>query len=256
MNKNEEKKINFCLTAKNYKLFHKIVACVRDEIAINFGQRGILIDTPSLCNTQYLSIKMPKAAFESYRVDKNDKIGFDLMEIAQRGATAAKYNRSDISFDISTVRGDTNETKHSCVLHHHDMFNDHLMLPSVSSIYSGYKKPRPVEHECDFKITAGKLRKICKHCEHMVITYGDKTVVFGNYHEDTNEWTTDDIPAETAGKGSAIYSSENILPFVKELPAKLVLAIGFTDNYPMRIRAEFIEKCMAELLVAPRIESD
>lgn len=254
MNENEEKKIKFCLTVKKYKLLHKIIACVRDEIAINFGQRGILIATPSVCNTQYLSIKMPKAAFESYQVDKNDKIGFDLIEIAQRGVTT-KGSHGDVSFDIQNSRGDTNEMKHSCVLHHSGMFNDCMVLPSVSSIYSGYKKPRPVEPECVFQMTAGELQKICEHCEQMLVAYDGKAVVFGNYYEDVNEWTTDGIPADTKGKGSAIYSSENILPFVKELPAKLVLNIGFTDDYPMRIQAEFIEKCMAELLVAPRIES-
>ena len=255
MNKNEEKKINFCLTAKNYKLLHGIITSVLDEIAIKFGQHGIEINTPSMCNTQYLSVKMAKVAFESYQVDKNDKIGFNLIEIAQRGVTA-KGSRGDISFDIQNGRGNTKEVRHSCVLHHNDMFNDTMVLPSVQSIYSGYKKPQAVPPECVFQMTARELRKICEHCEQMLLTYDGKTVVFSNCHEDVNEWTTDDIHADTKGEGWALYSSENILPFVKELPAKLVLDISFTDDYPMRIRGEFIEKCMAELLVAPRIESD
>ena len=255
MSKNKDKRIKFCLTAKNYKQVHKIITSCRDEIAINFGQRGIAIDMPSLCNTHYLSVKMAKAAFESYQVDKNDKIGCNLIEIAQRGVTA-KGSRDDVSFDIQNGRGDTKEMTHSCMLHHNGMFNDCLVLPSVSSIYSGIRKPQPVEPECNFKIPAGELRKICEHCNHMVITYEDKTVFFRSYHEDVTEWTTNHVPADTGGKGSAIYGSENILPFVKELPAKLVLEIGVSNDYPMRIRAEFIEKCMAELLVAPRIESD
>lgn len=253
MKDNKHKKIKFSLTGKDYKMLHRIIASIRDEIAIKFGQRGIELGTPSLCNTQYLTVKMPKTAFESYRVDKNDTIGFDMCGIEVRGVPE-RNNLNSVSFDIPTYVGNTTDKKHSCILHH-GMFNDRLVLPSVGSIYSGYNKPRDQGTECNFKITVKELRKICEHCEQMLVTSDGKTIVFGNV-PDEDEWNTDAIEVEKTGEGSAIYSSENILPFVKVLPVKLVLDVGFTDNYPMRIRAEFIEGCMAEWLVAPRIASD
>ena len=248
----ENKKIKFSLTGKNYRLLHQIIANIRDEVAIKFGQHCIEINTPSLCNTQYLTVKMSKSSFESYQVDKNDTIGFDLLSIGSRGVPE-RSNLNSVSFDIQTIRGDTTEMRHSCILHH-GVLNDCIVLPSVHSIYSGCKKPRDREPECIFQITSGELRKIYEHCDQVLITSDGKTVIFSNV-PDEDKWNTDAIEVEKTGEGSAIYSSENILPFVKKLPAKLVLDIGFTDDYPMRIRAEFIEKCMAELLVAPRIKS-
>ena len=236
--------LKFRMTQKKYAQLHHIIATVVDECVMQFDEKGLSVVAVNLANTSSVKVFMPKRAFMKYEIENPVRIGMDLREMEERGLLNDAHG--GVGLTLSEQGG-----RHDCKLSH-DIFCETLCLLDPNTM----KKPKwkEIKTDCNFSIPTSVLRKVSSRGAFLCVECGNSHVTFSDEFHD-NEWATVPIPIIYGVSVKARYSAEWFQDITDAVTSEHV-DIRLSDDYPCGIKSKFGNGCVAEWLVAPRIQSD
>ena len=72
----------------------------------------------------------------------------------------------------------------------------------------------------------------------------------------SSTWATDKIQVNETGDAHSKYGSIYLKDFIRAIPDKTPIMVGYKTDYPCEIKIEFAEGCVATWVLAPRLERD
>lgn len=236
--------LKFGMTPEKYTTLHHILATVVDECVMEFDEDGLSVAAVNLANTSIVKVFMPKRAFTEYEIENPVRVGIDLRDMEERGLL--NDNDGGVGLTLSEQDG-----RHDCKVSH-DIFCETLCLLNPDTM----KKPKwkEIKTDCNFSLPTSVLRKVSSRGAFLCVECGNSHVTFSDEFYD-NVWATVPIPITCGVSVKARYSAEWFQD-ITDAVASEHIGIRLSDDYPCVIKSKFGNGCVAEWLVAPRIQSD
>lgn len=254
------------------KIFKPITA-VDKEFRLHITPNGLTTAVVNPSNTAMLKLDIPSIIFDTFEVDADTIIGLELWRWQQK----LQYTKNSdvvnihIQMDKSAISDDLKYG--TMVIDDGDGFQDTLSIVDPESMR---KEPKisSLTKTAFVTLSVARLNKILKKSYVREPTQKGKRrsfttsaigfeVVDGvfnttseNYTSKCNTRTTSETPlCGVRGEGKALYSLDELLYILKEIKNKFV-EIEFAKDYPLTMKFSHLENCLAEWMLAPRVESE
>lgn len=255
------------------KKIFKPINAVSNEFRLNITSDGLASCTVNPSNTAMLKLNIPATTFDMFEVDTPTAVGLELWKWQQKLQYVGKTDVMDIQLQMDKSAISDDLKYGTMVIDDGDGFQDTLSIIDPESMRKEPKIPA-IPRTAFVTMPVGRFSKILKKSyvreptkkgkrrtlRSEYITFEVVDGVFNTTSEsDTskcNTKTTCETPlCKVQGEGKALYPLDELLYLLKEVKGKFV-EIEFSKDYPVTLKFSHLNDCLAEWMLAPRVESE